>query len=38
LKICLNIFSQDLSQRPTGFQTAEGDGFVMITLERVKKR
>ncbi len=36
LTLCVNIFSEDTAKRPAEFKTKEKDGFVLVTLERVK--
>jgi uncharacterized protein (TIGR03067 family) len=36
LKLCINIWGKDPSQRPTAFQAQEGDGFVFVTFQRKK--
>jgi len=38
LRVCINIFGQDTSQRPKEFKTQAGDGTVFATLERAKKK
>jgi uncharacterized protein (TIGR03067 family) len=36
LRLCVNIFGKDPTRRPTEFKTQEGDGAVLVTLERAK--
>lgn len=36
LRMCINIFGKDTSQRPREFKTQAGDGWAFVTLERVK--
>ena len=38
LKLCINIFGQDTTKRPTEFKTHEGDGVAFAVLERAKKK
>ena len=38
LRLCINIFGQDTTQRPKRFGTQEGDGVVFATLERAKQK
>jgi len=37
LKLCVNLFGKDTTQRPTEFKTQAGDGVGFATLERVKQ-
>jgi uncharacterized protein (TIGR03067 family) len=37
LTLCINIFSEDPSVRPTEFKTKENSGVILVTLEREKK-
>jgi uncharacterized protein (TIGR03067 family) len=36
LKLCINLFGKDTTQRPTAFKTHEGDGVGFAILERAK--
>jgi len=36
LRLCINIFGPDTTQRPTEFKTEAGNGVVFATLERAK--
>lgn len=38
LRVCVNLFGKDPSQRPTDFKTSDGDGIIFVTLERAKPR
>ncbi len=38
LKLCINLFGKDTTQRPTEFKTQAGDGTGFATLERAKQR
>jgi uncharacterized protein (TIGR03067 family) len=38
LKLCINIFGQDTTKRPTEFKTHEGDGVAFAVLKRAKKK
>ncbi len=38
LRLCINLFGKDTTQRPKGFKTMEGDGVGFVTLERVKPK
>jgi uncharacterized protein (TIGR03067 family) len=38
LRLCINIFGQDSTQRPTEFKTKAGDGVVFATLKREKRK
>jgi uncharacterized protein (TIGR03067 family) len=38
LRICINIFGQDTTQRPKEFKTQAGDGVALATLERAKQK
>jgi uncharacterized protein (TIGR03067 family) len=37
LRICINLFGKDTTQRPTTFKTQEGTGVACVILERAKK-
>ena len=36
LRLCVNLFGKDTTQRPTEFKTQSGDGVGFVTLERAK--
>ena len=36
LRVCVNLFGKDTTQRPTEFKTQSGDGVGFVTLERAK--
>jgi len=36
LKLCINIWGKDPAKRPTEFRAQEGDGLVLVTLQRKK--
>ncbi len=36
LKLCINLFGKDTTQRPTAFKTHEGDGVGFAILKRAK--
>jgi uncharacterized protein (TIGR03067 family) len=36
LRLCVNLFGKDTTQRPTEFKTRSGDGVGFVTLERAK--
>jgi len=38
LKLCINIFGQDTTKRPTEFKTHEGDGIAFAVLKRANKK
>lgn len=38
LRVCINIFGQDTSQRPKEFKTQAGTGVVAGTFKRVKQK
>jgi uncharacterized protein (TIGR03067 family) len=38
LRLCINIFGKDITQRPTEFKTQAGDGVAFVTLERAKPK
>lgn len=38
LRLCVNLFGKDTTQRPTEFKTQSGDGVVFATLEREKRK
>ena len=38
LRLCVNLFGKDTTQRPTEFKTQAGDGVGFITLERAKRK
>ena len=38
LRLCVNLFGRDTTQRPTEFKTQPGDGVVAATLDRVKRK
>lgn len=38
LKLCIPYFTKDPSQRPTEFKTKDGDGVMLMVLERVKAK
>jgi uncharacterized protein (TIGR03067 family) len=37
LRVCVNLFGKDTTQRPTEFKTQAGDGTGFVTLERAKR-
>ena len=38
LRLCINLFGKDITQRPTEFKTQAGDGVGFVTLERAKRK
>ena len=38
LRVCINMFGKDTTQRPKKFKTQAGDGTVLATLERAKQK
>ena len=38
IRLCVNIFGQDTTQRPTEFKTQSGNGVIFVTLERAKPK
>ncbi len=38
LRLCVNLFGKDTTQRPTEFKTQSGDGVGFVTLERAKRK
>jgi uncharacterized protein (TIGR03067 family) len=38
LRLCINLFGKDTTQRPADFKTQAGDGVGYVTLERAKPK